>query len=360
MLLELYPIVGSLREPLIIMEWMLIFLCYELGLLSLFKYLSSKKEMRRSNDLSFSLLAFGYGSQWIIYVYADFYVAGAEQRYEVLAFAYLVLISFVLAFVYVVEKDYILFKKYFFTIALAVLTLIYLVVMLWEVSYTQPLSFFYWPLFIAFFLLYTVKLFRKYMFEKRSLWHYLKFFSGFALLMIGYGLTHDFLVGLFGIQLRLFADILQLIAVALIYLIVTQLPPFIEFEWHEKIHSLFLMNNAGLCIYHKFFHEERDETYQTLVTGSINTVRLMLEKISDTRGLSVIKKGERITLIYPGEYISGVMFCEKNLNILRVLLKRLVGKIETIYAPIFQEWKGKLNVFEPIGALCEELFSRKV
>ncbi|TFF95132.1 MAG: hypothetical protein EU544_03395, partial [Promethearchaeota archaeon] len=246
MLLDLYPIIGPFREPLIIMEWLLIFLCYELGLLSLFKYVDAKKELRSANDLSFSLLAFGYGSQWVVYVYADFYIMGAEQRYEVLAFAYLVLISFVFAFVYVVEKDYILFRKRFFTAAFAVLTLLYLIVMLWEVSYTQPLSFFYWPLFIGFFLLYTHKLFNKYMFEKRSLWHYMKFFSGFVLLMLGYGLTHDYLVERVGIHLRLVGDILQLIAVAMIYLVITQLPPFIEFEWHEKIHSLFLMNNAGL------------------------------------------------------------------------------------------------------------------
>ncbi len=73
MVYQNYFITGILREPILFIEWAFIFLCMELGIIFILKYLEKPKEIRSSQELSYTSLFISYSITWICFLIRNFY-----------------------------------------------------------------------------------------------------------------------------------------------------------------------------------------------------------------------------------------------------------------------------------------------
>jgi len=116
------------------------------------------------------------------------------------------------------------------------------------------------------------------------------------------------------------------------------------------------MHKSGLFIYKKSFREKTSPIDESVITGTLTTIKMMLEKVSDNDTFSIIKKKEKILIFQPGRFIYGVLICEEELESLKILLSKFINKIETIYSNILEDWDRNLNVFTPIEGIAKEIF----
>ena len=82
---------NELRELSLFVEWIFIFICFELGLMLLLKFKDVRKESNYVQELGYSILIFSYGGQWICFLIADFYVP-LSNRHEILNIGYFILV----------------------------------------------------------------------------------------------------------------------------------------------------------------------------------------------------------------------------------------------------------------------------
>lgn len=353
-----YPITSPLRRHLLVMEWSFIFLSFELAFIFLIKYKESLKNTKNSEELSYSILFFTYGLQWFWFIMSDFYAQSSEMRTIFLIIGYFTLMIGAFIFIVVIEKHNIFFKKYLFSLLFLITFAIFIVFTIIDIKYAQNLSYLTTFIFVPFFISYIMKLAKKSSLKGGGIVNFIKLISGFVSLGIGYMLTTDVVAQNFGLESRLWGDIIQIISLFIIYFLYTSLPPLSEYDWYDKIKSVFLVKNSGLCFYSKNFQEEEKNLEQSLKIAGLTGIEMILESLTYDRGLSVIKKQNYSIIIYPSTHIIGIIFCTQELSSLKELLKSFVSRIEAVYASVLSEWKGNLKIFEPIDLICEEVFKK--
>ena len=178
-------------------------------------------------------------------------------------------------------------------------------------------------------------------------------------MLVGFLFATDAMVGVFGLRGRMIGAIMQLISVVVLFYFFLILPPFSEFDWEEKLEALFLLNNAGICLYYKSFSEKKDLMSEHLVSAAIASINIMLKEISETKeqkGFSVIKKKGENVIIYQGEFVAGVLYTSEELNLPKLALRDFVEKFETLYHNILVDWDGLMDIFKPAEIIANDLF----
>ena len=359
MLLLEFPILDPLRKYLLMMEWVVVFFCLELGLIFLFKYKRTiKKSIRNNQELSYAVLFFAYGIQWFWFIISDYYAPNTEVRTIFLTMGYFTVLIGALIFVFMIEiqKKYVF--KYFFTILFLIVIIIFAGLTFVDSSYSQPVSYFTSPVFITFFFFYVVDLSRKSTMKGTFLRHFLRFSLGFITLAVGFLLTTDFMTSMLGIFSKLLGDLIQIISVGFIYLFFTTLPPLSEFDWYNKIDSLYILNRAGISIFSKNFRGNKKSLNEQLIASGLASINIIIENITKSKGISIIKKQNFTVIIYPGKQIAGILFCTEELNSLKELLQRFVEKTDSVYRSVLKHWDGELNIFKPIEEICNTTFKK--
>jgi hypothetical protein len=79
---------------------------------------------------------------------------------------------------------------------------------------------------------------------------------------------------------------------------------------------------------------------------------------SKDKGLSKIKKENKIITIYTKDFLTGVLISKEELKSFDFYLKELVSKIEHIYRTILEDWDGDLDIFSPVEDIMHEIFSK--
>ena len=185
-------------------------------------------------------------------------------------------------------------------------------------------------------------------------------FIGLSTLFIGFLLTTDALRNVMKLEGRMFGIILQLIAVVILYYFFVKLPPFSEFDWQDKLKSLFLINNAGICLYYKIFNEQKELMDEQLISAALSSINIVLKEMTKSEenigGVSVIKKKGENVIIYQGKFISGVLYTTEELNFPKIVLNLFVEKFEMLYQNILLDWKGDLDIFKPTEKIINEIF----
>ncbi|MFW9950034.1 MAG: hypothetical protein ACFFKA_07910, partial [Candidatus Thorarchaeota archaeon] len=179
---------------------------------------------------------------------------------------------------------------------------------------------------------------------------------GATILCLGFVATSDPVVNLFGLALRLFGDLSQIIGFIILAIFFSNLPSLSEQDWKDKIDRLFLMRASGICIYYKFFKDSTDKRNEQNISGAINTIKMILREISQNEGEMVIEKEGKVLITHQGKYITGVIIADQNLNSLNFLLKRLIEKVEFLYSNIIRDWDGAMEIFLPIENITQEIF----
>jgi len=356
----IFPIQGPFQEPLLIMEEIVIFFALEFGFLFLIKYKIKKEEISNLQEKAFSWFCLGYSLMYIVYIISDYYVEDSYIRLILLDFAYFIQMIFGLLFIYNMEKFQIFFKKFLFTFIFIVFMILFVICAFIALEFVHTFSFFFsWIIYIIFFFYYMIRVSTSKQMKKilrNFKWHLFQLYSGFFFLNIGYALTTYVISNLFGLIGRLIGAVFQIIGLIFLSLYFLSISSITEYFWREKIDSIYIIMQSGLCLYTKHFREKRKSFDEIVASGALSSVQIILELITETKDLSIIEKEGKTMIFQPGEYIIGVLVCEEDLESIRITLKNFVQKIEKIYYNVLRTWDGNLNVFKPIEDIINEVF----
>lgn len=357
-----FPITGSLRVPLILIEWIFIFLCLELGLSYIMKYKNAPKNSKNIQELSYASLFLAYSLQWFWFIFSDYYAPNAQSRTIFLTLGYLSLMAGGFLFIFTMEKNKIFLKKYLFSVLYLAVIVAFLLIIVININLAQFFSFFPFPVFVLFFTFYLIDLAKNYSNTGEVAKTFIQFSIGFILLGLGFTLTTDYMTLRFGLEIKLIGDLLQIIAISFIYIFFSKLPPLIEFDWYNKIESVFLLEKSGLCLFAKNLIDEADEDEENVdknvLTGIASGLNTFLETLTDNQGITVIKKENKKVIIYPSELFTGVIISQQDLISIEKLLIRFVERVESIYKSMIGEWDGNLEVFDPINRIFNNIFRK--
>jgi len=258
------------------------------------------------------------------------------------------------------SKNKHLFRYYFFSICLCTL----LITMVISAFFVKPLliieglvSF----LFVfTFFILFYIEFIKKAKIESGLILRILITILPFLILLIGLFLTSGYSMDLLPLQFRFIGSIFQLYGFAFFAFFFLKFPILSEFDWKDKIEQVFIINEGGLCIFYKSYNEKLEEVNESLISGAITSVNIMLKELMNpvSRGMSVIRKKGIIIYMFHGNLINGVVFSNKEAKIIEFYMKQLITKIEQVYKNVLQNWDGDLRIFEPIEDIFSDIFSK--
>jgi len=365
-----FPIIGQLRMPLLIIEYTFMIICFELGIIYLIKYRKQKEEMKPLQIIGYASLFFSYSLMTLFFIIADYYTSDVIEtpfiiwrqgsvRAIFLNLGYFSLIIGVFLFIFVMENYKIYaFKKYFFTKCFLILIIIFSIFFFIDIQLTQNLALMFWPLFFLFLVIYIVDYVKIAKTNEKVILKELKILSIFLLLGFGFFLTTDASIGILGLGSRLIGSIIQLIAVVLLFFLFLSLP-LSELDWQGKIEEIWVLIKGGICLYHKNFKKKIEFVEEDLISGAIASVGMMLNELSTSKGkLSIIKKKGKAVYVFTSDYITAVLICKEELNIINFLLKKFVQKFEAIYYKVLIDFDGDKTIFTPVDSIVKEIFMK--
>jgi len=341
----------------------------EFSLIFFKRYFKTEKELRNLEELGYASLFFGFSLMSFFYIISDYYSPddsitpfliwnAGNARYIFLNCGYFTMLMAGIAFLYCIESSKVyFFKKYFFTVIFSIWAGSFVVLFLIDITFTQPVTYAFWGTYVIFLMLYLVDFTKKVNQNRQKLiYGLLKYLPGFILSIFGFLCTTSMITSIFGHTARFYGTILQLLGLIFIFSFFIGLPPFAEFDWHNSIESILVLNNSGIAIYSKIFQEKGELIDKNLVGGALTGVKALLDNLTNTSGVSVLHKKGKIIVIYPSRNLTGVMFCSKDLNILRILLQKFIVRIESVFTTILADWDGDPSVFKPVEYICDEIF----
>ncbi|MDD1777797.1 MAG: hypothetical protein LUQ65_06460 [Candidatus Helarchaeota archaeon] len=366
-----FPIEDALRFPLLLLEWIFAILSLELGLVFILKYRRQQKHLKTFQELGFSALFFGISLMWFFHVVADYFSSntpsspfliwsGGSMHDLFLNGAYYTFMNCALIFSYFMEKYKIyLFKKYLFTYILLIYNSISLIIILFYLGAIQILFTVFWALFICFFTIYFIGLYKKVFSRERSLFNLIKALPIFLLLALSFFFSMEYLYTVYGLTFRLAGAIFQITIIGGIFAFFIKLPPLSALEWQEKLEELYVMTKSGICLYHKSFGKAIEPFDQHVISGAFISINVLLNEIapSTAQGSSIIKKKGKTVNLYASTSLSGVLISTEEIPAINFHLQKFILKLEQIYQPVLVDWNGEIEIFAPIAHIANGYFS---
>ena len=354
-----FVIEGNLREPLLILEWLIVFLFLQLALIFYLRIINTKgKSLSKSQNKAYISFFIGFSISKLFYMIGDYYVY-ISARMIFYNIAYLVQTGGIFYMVIIFEKYKIFIIKRLFTVIYTIMMGIFFYFFIFDINFTQTVSFMFYPSFIFFFLVY-IKVGIVDFYKKKELRGYskdlLKFLSGFFASVIGFAFASDLAASFYGREIRVLGDILEIIGFILVFSFFISVPSFSEYDWQEKIELIYVLHKSGQLLFSKEFRHVSKTYLKQIIAGTMTSVKLMLEKLTESQGVSIIEQEEKIIIIQPGINFFAVLICDEELVSLKILLSSFIAKIETLYRDIIENWNGNIDVFDPIGSIIKEHF----
>ena len=370
LLLE-FPIIGSIRLPLLIMELIYVISGIEFSFIFAKRYFKVEKESRNLEEFGYAALFFGFSLMSFFYIISDYYSPDdnitpfliwntGNIRYIFLNCGYFTMLMAGVMFLFCIESSKVyFFKRYFFTVIFAIWGCSFVVLFLIDMTYTQPVTYAFWGTYVLFLMIYLVDFTKKANQNREKLMRgLLKYLPGFILSIIGFLCTTGMVTSIFGHIARFYGTILQLFGLIFIFSFFITLPPFAEFSWLDSIESILVLNSSGIAIFSKVFQEKGETIDKNLIGGALTGVKALLDNLTETSGVSVLHKKGKIVVLYPSKNLTGVMFCSKDLNILKFLLQKFIARIELVFKLVLSDWDGDPSVFQPIEFICDDIFKK--
>jgi predicted regulator of Ras-like GTPase activity (Roadblock/LC7/MglB family) len=352
------------------MEWVFTFTSFELGLLFLIKYKKQPNGLKNSQDLGFLALFCGLSLMRFFFLISGYYstdiiispffiwqFGSFKNLFLNFGFLSIMIGTFFLTFFMEKNKKF-LFKKYFFSSCFFIQLCIFLILFLSNLEIFISLSILLWPLFILFFVVYIKDFNKKIKNQEILPKGGLKMTLVILLILGGFILSMDMFSDIFGLTSRLIGVILQLIALGLIFFFFRKIPPFFEFDWQDKIESIYIMNKDGVCLFDKSFTDNTETLSSQFISGVLASVNTMLNELIRTNEneISIIKKKGKVVNIFSGSYVTGVLISKEELEYFKHNLKKVILKVEKIYKNILIKWNGDLTIFYPIKNIIDSTF----
>ena len=353
-----YFVVGPYREILLTLELVIIFITLEISIYFYNKYLYNRKNSIPSVvELDWGILFGSFAITFAAYLYADFF---ASYRDLFIVIGYFMLGFGAFLFFYHIESSKTKKPKFIFTPLFGCIPIILVVLFLIAPSIMQsvamPIILLAYVVLIAYFLMIVKRIWSVYKLYS------IGFLFGIVLWFIGFMCTSDLAITLLqGFHVRVIGDIAIISGMGLIGFFLNSIPSLAEIGWQKKIKYVILTAHSGVCLYHENF-QEKQPIREVLLAGALAGLNIFVGTVmKGNEKLRVISKGHDIFLLHEGNYITGILVVEQELEILKYLLDKLVTQFEDFYQNILSNWKRDIEVFKPTEHLINSIFSiRKI
>ena len=351
------PFGDPFREPLLIIEALLMVLTFQLGIIYVRKFLKT-----RSN---YTILAWGgllcaYSVVYILYIIADYYAQTIDLRAFILSISYLIGVFGAFFFSYNTERE-IKVKTHFFS--LIMLSFLSFLILNMFISILDPIiiTILTWLFFIILVVIY-IKRFTSKTPEKKWRINVYSLVIGIVLMIVGFGGVADIAVSSFGgLWVRVLGNFLMIGGMILISALFIGVPSLAEFDWAQKIRILNIIHINGVSIARYSFGEEAEDGKNRiddlLMAGGLMSISQVISNlIKSDKKLDFVDHGDVKLLLEHGKYLINVLVADESLEILRTKLKTFTEQIEFIYEDNLVEWDGDLEQFKFLDAIVKANF----
>jgi len=357
--IPVFPIV-EFREPLLIVEALLVVVMLEIGLIYLRKVMIGKKTSPNNMLVAWTQFLFCYTAVFILFIIADFYVP-IEWRPRVLNVSYMIAVLGAALFSYHTERE-IGMKRHYFSIIISVLTSgIILNAIFSFLSTSVYFTFIVWLVFIVLVIFYIRK-FTELIPDKWKINVY-SLIIGIILVILGFGGTSDFMIEIFqGFGIRFVGDGLIILGIVFISILFIGVPSLEEFQWWTRIKYLAIMHQSGLSIAHFHFNQEKDSTSidDLLMAGGLTSLSQVISSMVESKKrLDSVDHGGLKLLFQYGKYLITVLVVSAPLVILRAKLKKVTDTLEMLYKEDLAHWDGDLTRFTLLEQVVNVHFTPK-
>ncbi|MHA1384219.1 MAG: hypothetical protein ACTSR3_10755 [Candidatus Helarchaeota archaeon] len=354
-----FPITGSLREPILILEGIIILLSVEYGFFFFYKF---KKAEGEKNFLfyawgifflTFALMIFNF-------IMSDFFSYLPEIRQFYLDMGYSSMSVGALFFSIYAERE-IKIKNHLFSIILMILVGLLVVSMVIPIISTSVFAFTCWLPFIVLLLIF-LKRFSGKIKEKWRINIY-GFVVGFILWGSGYGMTIDAIVNAFGYFSRFLGDLLIIMGISMISLLFVGLPSLNEFEWPNKMKKLIIMYKTGVYIADYNFQGESRKNGEILdlpkiIAGGLKGINELISEIVQSKQKLEVMDHKDVKIIFQyGKYLIAAIIVVEVLDIYRAKMKKLIDYLETLYESYLPTWDGDITQFQIVKPIIKRFFT---
>jgi len=349
-----FPISGAYRELLLTLELIIVFIFMELSVFFFYRYVRNRKESNPSIvEFDWGVIFMCFGIAIIFYILSDFYEV---DRLIVPVCGYFTLALGGIIFTFHIESRKVLKTRFIFTTFFGIIIVVLLILFLVSPSLVKTSAYTLALLAMVILLCYFIVLIKDIWNQYRI--HSIGLLLGIVFWLLGFAGTSDPATSLFnGFEIRIAGDILILASLFCIGLFLTTIPSLAEIGWQGKIKYVILTMKNGVGLYSENFQEKK-EINEVLVAGALLGIQMFLQTVLNSN-LKVLSKGTDVILLENGKYVTGVLIVERELEILKFLLKKLVTQFEQFYAHILENWKGDIAIFKPTRHLINEIFSIK-
>lgn len=358
--IPVFPIV-ELREPLLILEALLIVIMVEIGLIYLRKIISGKKIAKNNMLVAWTQFIFCYTAVFALYIIADFYTP-IEWRSKVLNISYIIAVLGSALFSYHTERE-VGMKRHYFSITMLALTGGIILNAIFSFLTTSVyFTFIDWLVFIMLIIVY-IKKFTELIPDKWRINVY-SLIIGIIMVILGFGGTSDMMIIVFqGFGIRLIGDAFLILGMVFISVLFIGVPSLAEFEWWTKIKYLAIMHQSGLSIAHFHFNQEdlASSIDDLLIAGGLTSLSQVISSmVQSEKKLDSVDHGDLKLLFQYGQYLITVLVVTAPLVILRSKLKKVTDTIEMLYKEELANWDGDLTRFTLLDQIVNVHFKPKI
>ncbi len=351
--------IGTIREFLIALDAIQLFICIQLS--SLFFWRAWKDKRTWKVNAGWGLVFVFFGFVIVLKILEVFYVNPAEWNPIFLKFRGVIpFISVIALLEYFIQKYR--KTKYIFTIMGLILGSLNFFV---NPSIGVYLMGIYMVCLAIFAILFFGKLISLSSGTVRM--NVILFTISFVMLFIGWTFTTRIAIenqlasgwdiGLIGIIART----VQMSAFILMAVILMRLPIFFEVNWRENLIQMFIIHKLkGIPLFHHTFREIDDPTEgisEDLIAGGMVGITTMLKEISrSTEDVKIIDHGDLKILLEHGSDNFIALLVKEEMFIHWDKLNRLQVTFEKLFGTIIKSWDGNLDYFEPLKNIIAEEF----
>ncbi|TFG05978.1 MAG: hypothetical protein EU536_00110 [Promethearchaeota archaeon] len=357
-----FPIEGSLREPLLVVEGVIVVILIQLGIIFFRKYLRERETSTNNVILAWSLFLFTYSIVFLFYIIADFYLEIMGEgiiRDDLLNVSYQFAVGGAALFSFYTERE--IKINHYFSISMFILTCGLIAnAFLQFIESSVYLTFVAWLLFIVLIYFY-IRYFTQLLGDK---WrgNVYSLMIGVILIVLGFGGTSDWMVNAAGgLWMRFFGDAIIIMGTIFISMLFIGVPSLAEFDWHKKLRYLNVMLHTGISVAHYHFNvddQEKDKSVdELLMAGGLTSIsQIVSDIIQSEKKLDYIDHGDLKIIFAHGNLITSALIVEEPLEILRSKLRKFTSQVEFIYEENLKTWSGDLEQFQFIEALVKANF----
>lgn len=356
-----FPITTVLREPLLILESVIVLLGLEFGGIFVYRYF--KRDREQAMILAWGLFFFCFAAMVLTYLYTDFMnLPSSTDRLNYINIGYAIMGFGALIFTFNAERE--IGHKHHI-ISLILLGAFIFMIADFFLLFLEPFYFTIacWAPFVVILLFYLVKMVMKIKEYRLKVY---ACFIGFLILGFGYVATTDkFQTAEF--LPRLIGDCSVIIGMSLISLVFVGLPSLKEVDWAKKLNLLLILHKSGSCIcdydFKKYGDADAIAKKEYFAGGLIGVSQLVTEMIKNMTAdekfsrLEVVDHQDKQIIFAYGENLIAALVVDEYLQIYRKKLYNLIREIELLYGERLSAEECKFTELKPVEKIITQVFS---